>query len=94
MTDNNTFLQQLIVSTNNFILAFEQMKLMADRIRADSAAATNLAAAAQTRGRTDLIIANFDNLNNAMQLLETTMNNPNAGVNTGGAVELAFYQII
>lgn len=94
MTDSRTFLQQLIAGTTNFVLAFEQMKLLADRIAADSSMATNTAAVAQTSGRTDLQAADIDNLNAAVQLFETTLNSSNAGVNTGGSVRLAFYKII
>lgn len=94
MTDTRTFLQQLILGVNNFTLALEQCKLLADRIQADSLLSTNTAAAAQNSGRTDLSTADFDNFNSAMQLLETTLNGTNASVNTGGSVRLAFYKII
>lgn len=94
MTDSRTFLQQLIVGINNFVLAYEQCVLLADRISADSASATNLAAAATGQGRTDLAIADFDNFQTAMALLETTLNSTSAQVNTGGTVRLAFYKII
>lgn len=94
MTNSATFLQQLVVGINNWVLAYEQLVLLADRIAADSSSATNLAAAAATGGRTDLAIADFDNFNSAMQLLETTLNGTNVSVNTGGSVRLAFYKIL
>lgn len=94
MTDTRTFLQQLIVGVNNFTLAFEQIKLLADRIQADSALSAATAAAAQLNGRSDLSTGDFDNFNSAAQLLETTLTNSSTSVNTGGSVRLAFYKII
>lgn len=94
MTNSTGFLQQLVVGINNFVLAYEQCKLLSDRIAADSASATNLGTAASATGRSDLSTADFDNFNSAMQLLETTLNGTNASVNTGGSVRLAFYKIL
>lgn len=96
MTDTRAYLQQLILGVNNFLLAFEQCKLLADRIAADSNLSTATAQSAQTQipARTDLSAADFDNFNAAMQLLEATLNGTNASVNTGGSVRLAFYKII
>lgn len=94
MTDTRTFLGQVVAQTTNFVQAFEQLKLLADRISADSALSVNTAAAAQSAGRTDLSAADFDNFNSAMQLLETTLTNSSTSVNTGGSVRLAFYKII
>lgn len=94
MTDTVNFYRTLVFQVNQFITAYENLVLAADRIAADSALAGNTATAAQANGRNDITTATVNNLNSAMQLLETTLDSTNAGVNTGGTVRLAFYQLM
>lgn len=90
---------QIVNTVQNFTLAFEQLKLISDRIGADSAISTALAATAQSGPRKDLQTADFDNLKVVIDLVSTLMAAQNNGnvpvaINTGGAVKLGFYKVL
>ena len=94
MTDTVTFYRNLVSQVGQFVNAFENIKLMADRIAADSALSAAAQASAQATGRTDLYAADFDNFKSAVDLLTNTLETSNAGVNTGGKVVLALYKLL
>jgi len=94
MTDTVSFYRGLVIQVGEFVRAFEQLKLLSDRIGADSALSSQAAVSAQQGGRTDLSAADFDNFKTATDLLASTLESSNVGVNTGGKVVLAFYKIL
>lgn len=94
MTDTRTMVSLIVAQTQQFITAFENIELMADRIAADSTLSTALAASASSIGRTDLTAASFDNFRLATQQIRTMLESPNASVPTGGEMVLAYYAIM
>ncbi len=99
MTDAIVGYKNLIAQTNQFVQAFEALKLFSDRVGADTSLSTAFAAAAATTGRSDLSAANFDNFKRAVDvvtaLLESTASQTTTNdVNTGGKAVLAFYQLL
>lgn len=95
MTDSTAFYRAVVTQVGQFISAYENLVLLADRIAADSSlsAAAATAAGAATSARPDLSTASFDNFKSAVTALQSLMNNNNAGVNTA-TVKLAFYQML
>lgn len=94
MTDTVTFYRSLVSQTNQFVQAWEALKLMHDRLLADSFLPGQAATSAQASGRTDLTAADFDNVKNAVTVVQTLLDSTNAAVNTGGSVKLAFYKML
>lgn len=94
MTDSVTFYKTTITQVTQFVQIWENLKLIADRITADSFLSGQAATAAQAGGRSDLTAANFDNLKAAIAVVETLLENTNGSVNSGGAVWLAFYKMM
>lgn len=94
MTDTVTFFRAVVAGTNQFIAAYENLQLLADRLATDSSLSTNTAAAANAGGRTDLNAANFDNFRLAALQIAALMNASNANVPNGGDFKLSFYQIV
>jgi hypothetical protein len=94
MTDATTFYRTVISNTQQFITAYENLRLIQDRIASDTALSSAAAAAAAQGGRADLAAADFDNLKLAMDQLETFMNTVNGSVPTGGVLKLAYYKVI
>jgi hypothetical protein len=93
MTDAITFYRQIITQVGQFTQAADQVRLISDRIGADSTLSAKLAQAAQAGGRTDLQTADFDNLKAAIDAIENLLNSNSPGVNTA-TVKLAFYEIL
>jgi hypothetical protein len=93
MTDSTSFSRVIIQQVGQFVLAYENLLLISDRISSDSSLSAALAAAANAGGRTDLTTASFDNLNNAIKSLQTRLNTNDPLVNAA-TVKLPFYQII
>ena len=99
MTDTTVFFRAVVAQATQFTKALEDLKLLADRIGADSALSGKTATAAQAGGRADLTAADFDNFKIATDLL-TSLLNTTAGqsitnqVNTGGKAVLAFYKLL
>lgn len=94
MTDTTSFYRGVISATTQFINAFEDLTLLADRIAADSSLSSNAAASAAASGRSDLTAANFDNFRLAVNLLNGVLTNSSTSVPDGGTVRLAFYQLM
>lgn len=99
MTDTTTFYREAVSAAKQFVNAFENMKLISDRIKADSFLSGQAATAAQAGGRSDLTAASFDNLQIATDLITSLMNTTSGqsvtnAVNTGGKAVLAFYKIL
>ena len=96
MTDATNFTRQLVMQVGAFVNAYEDLKLMANRIASDTALSGLAATAAQTSNppRKDLSAADFDNFKSAMDVLEALLGSSNPSVNTGGTVRLAFYKLM
>jgi len=99
MSDANVLLNDIVAWTRRYAEDLEHMRTISDRIGADSAMATNLAAAATKAGRTDLVAADFDNYKICVDLDRTLLNSSNGStvsvsINTGGTVKLGFYKIL
>lgn len=94
MTDTVNFYRTLVANTAQFVQAWESLKLMSDRIGADSYLSGQAATSAQAAGRTDLTAAEFDNFKAATDLLTALLNSNSTQVNTGGSVKLAFYKLL
>jgi hypothetical protein len=93
MTDSPTFFRTIVSAVAGFTNAAEQLRLVSDRIGADSSLSASLATAAQAAGRTDLNTASFDNLKAAIDSIQTRLNTADATVNAA-TVKLPFYQIL
>jgi hypothetical protein len=85
--------RSIVGSTNTFIKAYEDMALIEDRLATDPNLAAELAQAANAGGRTDLNTASFQQLQEAVVLVQTLMNTsqPNLG---GNYTKFPFYEII
>jgi hypothetical protein len=94
MTDATNFYKQLVLQVGAFVNAYEDLKLMANRISSDSALSGQASTAAQITTRKDLSAADFDNFNAAIGVIEALLNASNPAVNTGGSVRLAFYKLL
>lgn len=99
MSDTTVFFNNILAWVRRYAEDLENLKQISDRIGADSAMATNLAAAATKAGRTDLVAADFDNLKVVIDLESTLLNAINGGnvpvsINTGGTVKLGYYRIM
>lgn len=94
MTDTISFYRNLVAQTNQFVQAWEAIKLMHERIASDSTLSTKAATSAQANGRTDLTAADFDNLKSAVDVVQTLLDSTNVAVNTGGTVKLAFFKLL
>jgi len=93
MTDTATMFKIIVANTQTFIAAWEQMRLIADRIGADTSLSSKLASSANASGRTDLTTADFDNLNAAIGSLTTRFNTADPNVNAA-TVKLPFYTVV
>ena len=93
MTDAITFYRQVIAQCANFTQACDAIRLLADRIAADSSLSAAAAAAAQAGGRTDLSTGDFDNFKTATDSIETRLNTNDPGVNAT-TVKLPFYKLL
>ena len=93
MTDTTTFYRQIVAQMTQYTTANDQVRLIADRIAADSSLSAALAQAAQAGGRTDLTTADFDNMKAAIDAVSNLLNSSAPGVNTA-TVKLAFYKML
>src|SRR4051812_31571152 len=99
MTDTTVFYRTVIAQVTQFVKAYEDLKVLSDRIAADSALSGQAATAAQAGGRSDLTAASFDNLKVAADLIESLLSantgaNVPVSINTGGKVKLALYKLL
>lgn len=94
MTDTISFYRNLVAQTNQFVQAWEALRLMHDRIGSDSFLSGKAAASAQATGRTDLTAADFDNFKSAVDVVQALLDSTNVAVNTGGTVKLAFFKLL
>jgi hypothetical protein len=93
MTDATTFYRQLVAQCGVFTQACDQIRLLADRIAADSTLSAAAAAAAQAGGRPDLTTGDFDNFKTATDSIETRLNTNDPSVNAA-TVKLPFYKLL
>jgi hypothetical protein len=93
MTDATSFYRLIVSQVGTFTTACDQIRLIADRIGADSTLSGQLATAANTGGRTDLKTADFDNMKAAIDAIDSLLNSSSPGVNTA-TVKLAFYTML
>lgn len=93
MTDPINFYRTVISQVTAFVGAYENLLLISDRISADSSLSTSAAAAANSGGRADLTIADFDNLNNAIKSIQTRLGSNDPTVNSA-TVKLPLYKIL
>jgi hypothetical protein len=93
MTDATTFYRNIVAQVTQFTTSADQVRLISDRIGADSTLSAKLAQAAQASGRSDLATADFDNLKAAIDAINNLLNSGSPGVNTA-TVKLAFYEIL
>jgi hypothetical protein len=93
MTDTNTMFRMIVANTNAFIKAYEDMALIEDRLATDPNLAAELAASASAGGRTDLGEPQFEQLQTAIQLVQTLMNTTQSTLG-GNYTKFPFYEII
>jgi hypothetical protein len=93
MTDTTTFYRTIIGQVSQFVAITDEMRLISDRIGADSSLSSKLAASAQAGGRTDLTVADFDNLKAAIDAIDTLLNSNSPSVNAP-TVKLPFYVVL
>ncbi len=71
MADSKQFFNDLHDQTLNFILIFDKLKTLKDRMDADAGLAAAAAASATTAGRADLATVDFTNWNASITAFET-----------------------
>lgn len=94
MTDATSFVRQATLQVAVFVNAYEDLRLLANRIASDSFLSAQAATSAQAINRKDLAAADFDNLNSAIGVIEALLASTSPSVNTGGSVRLAFYKLM
>ncbi len=73
MTDAVSFYRQVVGQTQQFLAAYQGIRVLADRIAADSALATAAATAANAGGRSDLTTGDFDRFKTATDAITTAL---------------------
>ncbi len=83
MTDSITFYRQVIAQVGQFMTAYTNIKVLADRIAADSALSASAATAASAGGRADLTTGDFDRFKIATDAITTALasGSPSAQLN-------------
>lgn len=93
MSNTITMLNGIVLTVTQFIAAHEDLKLISDRIGADSSLSAALAAQAAKSNRTDLTTADFDNLKAAIDAVTAFLNSHSNLVNSD-TVRLPFYKVM
>jgi hypothetical protein len=93
MTDTNTFFRTTVVQTGQFIAAYEAMLLVMDKLATDPTLAAAAAQSANAGGRTDLSTASFQQLQEAISLIQTLMNTSQPPLG-GNFTKMPFYEMV
>ena len=74
MADPTTFYRNTVSTVGQFIKTLDDLRVLSDRIANDSALVNEAAAAAETGGRPDLSVEDFNNLKTAIDQVLFTFN--------------------
>jgi hypothetical protein len=89
---------QTVQQVSLFVNALENLKLISDRIGADSSLSAALATSAGSAGRSDLSTGDFDNLKAAIDCIASLLDSNTTGFTApsvnAATVRLPFYTLI